>query len=60
MDDYEFQAMAARAVLAVCRREITVEQAVHQLATVEPCVIRNHTCIAHGNNSSSCKEESDG
>jgi len=60
MDDFEFQAKAARAVLAVCRGEITAEQAVHQLATVKPCVIRNHTCIVHGNSGGSCEEENNG
>jgi len=59
MDDYEFQAAAARLAIAVCRGEITVEEAVVK-HPVEPCVVRNHTCVTHGNNSGSCEGDRDG
>ena len=59
MDNYEFQAFASQLAIAVCRGEITAEQAIAQQVAVQPCVMRNHTCIAHGNNSNSCKEETE-
>lgn len=65
---HAFNAKAAQIVLSVLRGEISPQEGEHQIRMIRPekprkrkwvqeCVVREHTCITHGNNAGTCGKE---